>query len=119
MGTRMSRMAWINSAIVLTGLLTGCAGPGTSLISWWHGDNRTETLTAQAASVAPTATAGENNDTGTLTAQADEMYRDAKAQAEYQRQNPGSSGTCSSGSCSSASCSSGSRGCGGSCCSGS
>ncbi len=119
MGTRMSRMTWMSSAIMMIGLLTGCAGPGRGLISWWHGNNPTETLTAQAASVAPTATAGGNNDTDTLTAQADEMYRDAKAQAEYEQQNPGSSGSCNSGSCSSGSCSSGSRGCGGSCCSGS
>lgn len=119
METWMSRVTWMSSAIMMAGLLTGCAGPGKRLTSWWHGNNRTETLTAQATSAAPAANAGGNNGTDTLTAQADKMYRDAKAQAEYSQQNPGTSGSGSSGSYSSGSSSSGSGGCGGSCCSGS
>lgn len=118
MWTRMSGWTGMSSVIVMAGLLAGCAGPSRGLTNWWRGDNRTETLTAQATSVAPAANAGGNNGADTLPAQADEMYRDAKAQAEYEQQNPGSSGSYSSGSCSSTSSGSGSGGCGGSCCSG-
>ena len=111
MGTWMSKLHSGSLVIVLTGLLTGCAGPGRGLASWWHGNNRTETFTAQAASAAPAVSTSGTSDTDALKAQADEAYKDAKAQAEYEQQNPGTSGSCSSGSCSSGSSSSGSGGC--------